>query len=1051
MDEKVPPRVPGPALLRDEIILCLILRGSNKDRIRAFAECESGSEMKVISKNLARICQTLTHISETRYHPKCSFVPRIILLRNPKMKSFVDVAAEHANSTVQRRLIHTSDLSIKMNASSSIASSSENIDTRAQSAALLWCSCALSCREISPSALIIPEQVTWRQILNVDKSVNADRVLGCTHLSLLFDKTYDKGLLELRYALWKLRAEEEDETAGGTRVEKIASEFMNRIGITRHFQGDPRARLVAFRAATSISLLKQSALFDSKTDGKEIQDPISECADGTWFIQRSPPPLALEEKKTVAARNVVIAQPVAPRVSQTQKEVQRVHKAGLMLDINQGDFGTGPSPIHIIVPVHSIDDVDGAATWIATSLDTQSVSSRIVAHPVLMHAGAATNRESCRNNMQKMFQKGLETSRREQMSSLTPARVKEQRELYVRVRGFMDPNVCEAAVPKKSQQKYDPVHLTYARDVLRQLESVDYVMIVGVEFHPLRHGWVEAMWRRREPDCGVAWYGRTYSQASRAFSKRLRVESPLHFVSDAHNRSSNLLQVQGRICPNHTAFHLAAFRSGSVIDARILDSDSCLWDTLALLDSCVFNATRKVFDSFDEQKTAVEMVKKQKCISQHQVVSEIQLAVADIALSYAFRPYPATENQSRIPRAFLSPQYVHRNYKPKELLARMRAENLHLTNTLRGNVRIAPSVLNGTRFAWSAEVESFYTLQKHNAHWAHYVRYVTPRKGNLIQCKIQDPLNVSALQNANQSKELENTLLVYYEDATGCSRSALQFGDDIAVENGRVHMQHAADFGAQSQAELLASWAPSANDNVTCAGLMVRVLASSSDGAEYAARAFQREVDNKSTLPIQFSHAGVPFLKTASYFCAWLAAAQETLHYIDLLKKQRQCPTRILMFRSVPLWGSVHIFKYLNAHIGSFHDVGVCDGGLMPFSNGIDFSILGCRPWFLRAAVGWAVSHLNHMDVQSMTPVQGRKKFKEMVHDLSAAVWLWPIPYTYPVWTQTNTNDENKSRSLIHVPFVYRRGTNIMTPFMPCIQYRWRAMFSSDRIRKVSR
>lgn len=245
-------------------------------------------------------------------------------------------------------------------------------------------------------------------------------------------------------------------------------------------------------------------------------------------------------------------------------------------------------------------------------------------------------------------------------------------------------------------------------------------------------------------------------------------------------------------------------------------------------------------------------------------------------------------------------------------------------------------------------------------------------------------------------------------------------------------------------------------------------MAPDSASADAARARLQTEAESiaADNQQLVFSSEGVPSLRGASYFGAWLEAARATLAHITALYQENdqphRHPTRVIMLRSVPLWGSTRMRAYMMSHVRHYYDVGVSDAGIMPFSEGVDFSVLGCRPWFLRAAVEWATLHPNLIQRASHGPVDARRVFKEMMHDLHTPLALWPLPYTYPVWRVENCTQHSgkapqdaadvapprsQSRTLIPIPYVQRRGTNIISPFFPSIRFRWRAMFSSDRIR----
>lgn len=1003
MDEKRPPRRPGPLPLLDEIITCVSLRGSKKDRIQAFAALPVDSKQVDSQK---RIAATLSEIAR-RVSCVKAFAPHVVILRPIEMKRVIDNVVKSANdeSIVGACRFQTSDLSMSSSSDSSTSSPGKKLtgafDTGAQSAALLWTACSLAERTISASALVVPEQITWRQLLGVDKlpDVQSTR-LG----RLLVEES--NGFRKLRSASWSSGADVRPRTYGN-------------VGISRQYppDTDPRRDLIAFRACASVSLLKRAAQVDSGVSATS-EFPILEFGDGSW-------PLA-------GGSTVVDCE-----------KVECVHRAGLVADVDGGNFGIGSCPIHVIIPVRTPECAPIVARWVARCLDTQRVSSRIVAHPVLMTGGSAAGRAAARES----FDAALKQARGEDEA-------KGQSRRAVSVYGFTVSDDERAHVAQSSDRgdakRFEPAHFAYARDLLRVAESVDYVLFVGTEFENAHPDWIDSIWRRREPGCGAVWYGRSYvdvGEQGRAASTR--------FIEDSIDFHSNLLQIQGRTRRSLTAFHMGVFRSGSVIDARLFDPRSELWSALNVLLKCVDRASNEAKNSCSSSSVSQGHKRRRKIVPQpsvHQVIAEIRMAIADIALSYVLRPSESDTGtiQSRIPRLFFVPWHVRLGLRPKHAGSYMRAESLHLTNAYSRKKNLSKK-RPSTGVLWNAENEAFSTFQNLDHEWSAYLSNSVAERGESYTFRIYKPFKSSktpVLTTVSESvppkihpplPKLERTLIVYYEDAIGCVPSVVRLGKTSDAE-ARVCLDSAAAFGAKNQLPVIQ------NIFKSC-GVEVCAMASTLQVAKAAKKWFEKYSPSEDGKNCSFSCEEVPGLSGSSYFGAWLAAARSSLARVTG-QGTRRAFTRVLMLRSVPLWGSYNLEAYMSAHIRRFDDIGVSDAGLMPFSGGLDFSVMACRPWFLRVAVNWIDSRPDALKRAESSAVDARRVWKEMVYSLHASVALWCTPYTYGTWRHKPASEDQKSdvpsRSLVAEPYVRRRGTNIIAPHFPSIRYRWRAMFTSD-------
>lgn len=1022
MDEKRPPRRAGPRPLLDELILCIALRGDKKDRIKAFAALPRREGQPDDSQ--ARIVATLRKMAQ-RASRVGAFAPRVVILRPAEMKRVIDDAAKEATGSCAGACrFQTSELRIG-SFTDSRASSPEKkltgaLDTGAQSAALLWTACSLAERALSASALVVPGQLTWRQLLDLDSLPPA----RSTRLGRL---TADEsnGFRELRSASWSSGAAVRRRTDGD-------------VGVKRQHRSDadPRNDLVAFRACASVSLLRRAAQVD---EGKS-ESPIFEFGDGVW--------------------------PVAGGMG--QRRAALIHRAGLSADADAGDFGLGPCPIHMIIPVRTPECAPAAARWVVDCLDSQISSFRIVAHPVLMTAGGDSGVNGKLSSARATFIDALQLARSKKAKSGHPRSP-------VLVRGFAVPDEDDAYGARALEANdthghFEPAHFAYARDCLRTAESVDYVVFAGTEFEVVHSDWIDSLWRRREPGCGAAWFGRSYKAVDKigepAHGPPPSRSAPIRAVADAIDASAHLLQIQGCIRRSLTAFHTGAFRSGSVVDARLFDPDSELWSVLDVLKDCVDRGTRAAKESSSGVASASgrnERLRRRKKVaprpSQGEVVAEVRMVVADVALSYALRP-PSSEFspgpvQSRIPRVFAIPQTVSLGLRPKGSGGDyLRAESLHLTNAYRRRKSLAhkrPS----TDVVWSSQDEALSVLQAIDGEWSSYVRSRVAERGEALSLNISNPLKDQKTPVPSTPVEsrllcppsVERTLIVYYEDAAGCSPSVVRFGLKNDDDDYFVDMASAAAFGAANQTCVVQNFI-----DRCMGGVEVRVLASGRRAALSAMESLKRRNASADEKRCSFSCEEVKCLSEASYFGAWLAAARSSLAHVTTQTAQRAF-TRVLMLRSVPLWGARTAEVYAREHVLSFDDVGLSDAGIMPFSGGIDLSVMCCRPWFLRAALGWIEQRPCVLERAHRSAVDARVVWKRIAYSLHASVALWCLPYTYACWRARLVADEDAetrgsaSRTLVAMPAVKRRGTNIISPAFPSIRYRWRAMYTSDRIR----
>lgn len=196
----------------------------------------------------------------------------------------------------------------------------------------------------------------------------------------------------------------------------------------------------------------------------------------------------------------------------------------------------------------------------------------------------------------------------------------------------------------------------------------------------------------------------------------------------------------------------------------------------------------------------------------------------------------------------------------------------------------------------------------------------------------------------------------------------------------------------------------------------------------------------------------------------WRSSAQKTILYVNSLPTEER-PSRIILMRDFPLWCNYFWPAHLNKFVNRYNDIAIPDYG-NPFSGGVDFQIVSCRPWMLQALVNYLPDPLAEHRLQNKIAYRIKRQrfnekelFKQSLNAVQAVLSLLPIPFSgYELkrvsMRDTISNEPDESSSDVRYsfvvspkPYVSRRGTNLHKFCAPRIAYRSRAWYNTDRVR----